>query len=184
MAADAAAPGHTGPVQDEIKAPSEEDWARVQGMVRKAADLPDDKLTEVVALLGANGLGAMTPAIEMVVQRRLRDAVEALTTETVKARESSERLTGQLDSSIVSLTTETVKARKSSERVGHWLIVLTVALVLLTGALVALPFVQAATSPAPAPSPSARLAPQSHSGPAARAPSPAASSDGGTGLRP
>jgi hypothetical protein len=102
----------------------------------------------------ASAPGYPGPHHEMEMQRRLKYAVEALTAETIASRQSSERLTARLDASIASLTQETVRARESSERVGRRLIWLTVVLVLLTAALVALPFVQAATDHAPAPAPS------------------------------
>jgi hypothetical protein len=86
--------------------------------------------------------------------RELGGSVIQLTEETVRSRRSSERLISQLDSSVRGLTAETVEAARASDRAARWLIVLTVVLVLLTGALVALPFVQAATSPTLAPTPS------------------------------
>lgn len=79
----------------------------------------------------------------MEMQRRLKDAVENLTAEEIRSRESSERLSGQLDASIVGLTAATIRAARSSDRAARRLVWLTVVLVLLTAALVALTVVLA-----------------------------------------
>lgn len=95
-----------------------------------------ERMSDRVLIIAATGEAAVRHQMEM--QRRLKDAVENLTVETVTSRESSERLTGQLDASIGSLTAETVKSRESAERLTRWLIGFTAGLLILTAVLVAL----------------------------------------------
>ena len=101
--------------------------------------------------------GELHPVHEMEMQRRLKSAVFDLTTEVVASRESSERLTSQLDASIADLTGEIVTFRKSSDtaaaKLAHltWvIIVLTVIIAGLTVALVILTLRGGQASPASA----------------------------------
>jgi hypothetical protein len=119
--------------QREERQREAEDAARV----REIHGLSDD---EVVARAGQYGQAAH---YAVVMQRRLKDTTERLTAETIKSRESSERLTSQLDASIASLTAETVKAARASDRAARRLVWLTVVLVVFTAALVALTVVLA-----------------------------------------
>jgi hypothetical protein len=91
----------------------------------------------------ATAPGFPGPHHEMEMNRRLKDAVEKLTGEITVFRESSERLTGQLDASVASLTAETIATRESSERAGRRVFWLNVVLVVMTAALVALTVVLA-----------------------------------------
>ena len=105
---------------------------------RDIKKFPDELLVGIAALPNS-------PRHEIEMQRRLKDSVEALTAETIKSRESAERLTSQLDTSIGTLTAELVTFRTSSdaaagklERLTRWLIGFTIVLVVLTLAVVAL----------------------------------------------
>jgi hypothetical protein len=109
--------------------------------IRQLSRMSDEEL--IAQTPGNTSFSRPLPQMEM--SRRLKDAVEALTAETIKSRESSERLIGQLDTSIASLTDEIVAFRESSDnaamklaRLTHWLIGFTAALVFLTVVLVVL----------------------------------------------
>lgn len=75
----------------------------------------------------------------MEMDRRLKDAIEELTAETVSSRRSSEKIGTKLADSIAHLTVEIVTFRESSDAAAqklttltNWLIGFTAALVLLT----------------------------------------------------
>ncbi len=70
--------------------------------IRQLAEISDDEL--ILRTPANTSLSRPRPQMEM--QRRLKDAVERLAVETIRSRESSEQLTGQLDASIARLTTE------------------------------------------------------------------------------
>jgi hypothetical protein len=115
-------------------------YQRIAGTIgRTVSQVPDEHLVGTTALGGG-------PQYDIEMQRRLKDAVEALTAETVRSRESSEKLTGQLDASIAGLTAETVRAAQASDRAARRLVWLTVVLVVLTAVLVALTVVLAVRS--------------------------------------
>jgi hypothetical protein len=110
------------------------------------------QLSDAELMAAAPGFTA-APNHQMEMQRRLRVAVEALTAETIKSRESSERLGRQLDASIASLTGEIVTFRESSDAAArkvatltNWLIAFTAGLLVLTGVLVALTVVLIVTN--------------------------------------
>jgi hypothetical protein len=148
--------GHTGrvteddqesgagqPSVDQIRIERARPWVRDVQFAEQAAlimRVPDEAL--LAATIDA---GAIQPSnhFAMEMQWRLKDAVQNLTAEEIRSRESSERLTGQLDASIASLTAETVAARESSDRTARRLVWLTVVLVVLTTALVTLTVVLA-----------------------------------------
>lgn len=98
--------------------------------------VPDDKLIALAADLAVRGQSVVNPGFEMELNRRLKDAVEKLTAETIASRESSAQLIRQLDASISGLTAETAKAARASDRAARRLVLLTVVLVVLTGVLV------------------------------------------------
>lgn len=77
------------------------------------------------------------------MQRRRKNATERLAVETVKSRESSEKLICNLAASIATLTVENVRACQGAGRAGRRLMWLTVVLVVFAVASVALTVVLA-----------------------------------------
>jgi hypothetical protein len=67
-------------------------------LLRKQQDQADrERMRDQQLIIGATG--EVQAQHQMEMQRRLKDAVETLTSETLTSRESSERVGGQLDSS-------------------------------------------------------------------------------------
>jgi hypothetical protein len=106
-------------------------------------------------LVGGVGAVEVDPrdAYAREMNRRLTEAISKLTVETVTSRESSERRTAELNASVAGLTERIVTFQGSTEasaarleRLTRWLIGFTVALVVLTLAVVALSVVIAANA--------------------------------------
>jgi hypothetical protein len=125
---------------------------------KKQQDQADREAMNDQALVIA-AVGEAEVQHQMEMMRRPKDAVENLTAEIVTSRESSERLTGQLDASIGSLNREIVIFRMSSDQAARklawltWVIIgLTVVVAGLTAALFYLT-VQGSGPASPAPAP-------------------------------
>jgi hypothetical protein len=110
-----------------------------------------ERASQLAQLSDAQLIAAVTPvgiSHPMEMDRRLRDAVENLTAETIKSREASKALGARLNDSFTSLTREIVTFRKSSDAAAGKLAVLTWVIIGLTAALVVLTVRGGDTSPA------------------------------------
>jgi hypothetical protein len=116
--------GHTWAVPED-KPTTAEQLEYAQQTFRRTRTLEDDAL---IALAGRRSIRAGhygITAFEMEMQRRLKDAVEALTGELVTSREAADKAARQADEAAGKLT-----------RLTGWLIGFTVAVVFLTVVLV------------------------------------------------
>lgn len=127
-------PGHTGrvtendqepgagqPSLDQIRMERPRPWVRDARFAEQAALIM--RVPHEALLAATIDAGTIPPSnhFAMEMQRRLKDAAQNLTSEEIRSRESSERLTGQLDASIASLTAETVApVSPQTGRPGGW----------------------------------------------------------------